>query len=147
MTILIVVKSKGNGNTMQIAEAMAEAVSATITSLEDVNKYKLERYDLIGLGSGIFLGKHYKELISFAKTLNNKNYFVFSTSGYNNLKTVNEALVKLLEAGGKTVLGDFACRGVFLGKNKGHPNSDDFDNAQSFISEIVEKYSQIGNYS
>lgn len=125
---------------MQIAEAMTEVAPATITPLEDVNNYKLEGYDLIGLGSGIFLGKHYNDLIKFAKTVKSKNCFVFSTSGYSNLKKVNGALVKLLKAGGNNVLGAFACRGVFLGKNKGHPNTDDFDNAQKFIGEVVEKY-------
>ncbi|MCH5148407.1 MAG: flavodoxin [Clostridiales bacterium] len=143
MKILIIVKSKGTGNTMQIAEAMAEAVPATITALEEVHNYNLEGYDLIGLGSGIFFGKHYKDLIKFAETLKAKNCFVFSTSGYNNLEKVNGALVKLLEAGGNNVLGSFACRGVFLGKNKGHPNTDDFDNAQKFIGEVIEKYNHI----
>ena len=142
MRILIIVKSKGAGNTMQIAEAMSEAAPASITTLEDVNNYKLEEYDLIGLGSGIFLGKHYKDLIKFAKTLKSKNCFVFSTSGYNNLNKVNSTLVKLLNDRGNNVLGAFACRGIFLGKNKGHPNSDDFDNAQKFIGEVIKKYNQ-----
>ena len=128
---------------MQIAEAMSEAIPAIITSLEDAGKHNLANYDLIGLGSGIFLGKHYKDLIKFAKILKNKNCFVFSTSGYNNLNKVNNALVKLLENNENTVLGSFSCRGIFLGKNKGHPDIDDFDNAQKFITEVAEKYAQI----
>ena len=142
MKILLIVKSKGSGNTMQIAEAMAEACPAIITSLEDAGNYNAEEFDLVGLGSGIFLGKHYKQLFNFAKTVNNKNCFVFSTSGCNNLKKVNASLIKLLESEGKTVWGSFACRGVFLGINKGHPNADDFDDAQKFITEVVEKFSQ-----
>ena len=142
MKILLIVKSKGSGNTMQIAEAMAESCPAIITSLEDVGNYNPEEFDLVGLGSGIFLGKHYKQLINFAKTLNNKNCFVFSTSGCNNLNKVNNSLIKLLQDSGKNVLGSFACRGVFLGINKGHPNMDDFDDAQKFITEVIEKYNQ-----
>lgn len=142
MKILIIVKSKGKGNTMQIAEAMAEVSPATITSLEDAKNYNLEEYDLVGLGSGIFLGKHYKDLIKFAESVNNKSCFVFSTSGYNNLSKVNDSLIKLLEKGGNCVLGSFACRGVFVGMNKGHPNTEDFDDAQKFITEVIQKHNQ-----
>lgn len=127
---------------MQIAEAMAEAAPITITYLDDVKNYNIEEYDIVGLGSGIFLGKHYKDLLKFAKKVTNKFCFVFSTSGYNDLKKVNNALVKLLKSKGKTVLGAFACRGAFLGINKGHPNAEDFDNAQQFINEVIDKYNQ-----
>ena len=142
MKILVIVQSKQKGNTMQVAEAMAEAAPITISQLEDVKNYNLEEYDIVGLGSGIFLGKHYKGLIKFAKTVNNKYCFVFSTSGYNSLNKVNNALIKLLEDNKKTVLGSFACRGAFLGKNKGHPDMEDFDNAQQFITDVIEKYNQ-----
>lgn len=141
MKILIIVKSKGN--TMQIAEAMADVSPATITSLEDVTNYNLEEYDIVGLGSGIFLGKHYKDLIKFAGTVTNKYCFVFSTSGYNDLNKVNNSLIKLLVDSGKTVLGSFACRGVFLGKNKSHPDTEDFDNAQKFINEVIDYYNNL----
>lgn len=142
MKILIIVKSKHQDNTLKLAEAMSEAAPATVVQLEDANNYNLNEYDVVGLGSGIFLGKHYKELIKFADTVENKYCFVFSTSGFNDLKKVNAALIKLLEGKGKTVLGSYACRGYFalLGKNKGHPDIDDFDNAQKFINEIIEKY-------
>lgn len=143
MKILVIVKSKKKGNTMQIAEAMAEVSPTTITTLEDVTNYNLEEYDIVGLGSGVFLGKHYKDLIKFAGTVNNKYCFVFSTSGYNDLNKVNNSLIKLLEENGKNVLGSFACRGVFCGINKGHPDTEDFDDAQKFINEVIEKYNQI----
>lgn len=143
MKILIVVKSKRKGNTMQVAEAMAEVAPVTITELENTNCYNTDEYDIIGLGSGIFLGKHYNDLIKYAGSVNNKYSFVFSTSGFNNLNKVNRTLIKLLEGNGKTVLGSFTCRGVFLGKNKGHPDIGDFDNAQKFIGDVIEKYNQI----
>lgn len=141
MKILIVVKSKGN--TMQVAEAIAEVSPVTITSLEDVGNYNLEEYDIVGLGSGIFLGKHYKDLIKFAGTVNNKYCFVFSTSGYNDLNKVNNSLIQLLVDSGKTVLGSFSCRGAFIGINKGHPNTEDFDNAQKFINEVIDYYNKL----
>lgn len=128
---------------MQIAEAMAEVAPVTIVELENANNCKPEEYDIIGLGSGIFLGKHYKELIKFAETIQNKYCFVFSTSGYNDLRKVNNALINQLESKGQSVLGSFACRGVFLGIHKGHPDINDFDDAQSFIGEVIEKYNQL----
>lgn len=142
MKILIIVKSKRKGNTMQVAEAMAEVAPVTVTDLENAKGFNIDEYDVIGLGSGIFLGKHYKEIIKFSGTVNNKFCFVFSTSGFNDLNKVNNALIKHLEGQGNTLLGSFTCRGVFLGKHKGHPDMEDFDSAQSFIAEVIEKYNQ-----
>ncbi len=131
---------------------MSEAAPVTIAGLDDAKCYNLEEYDVIGFGGGIYYGKHGKELMEFAETVpdNNKYCFVFSTSGTKNFQKNNRALVKLLESKNKTVLGSFGCRGLdkffifslFGGLNKGHPDIQDFDNAQQFICEVVEKYKE-----
>lgn len=150
MKILILVKSKHNDNTLKIAEAMSEVAPVTVVNLHDVNHYKLNEYDVVGYGSGIYYGKHDKELIKFVEGLDNeKSYtFVFSTSGSKTFDKNNAALVKLLERKNKVVLGTFGCLGLdkfFIfalggGINKGKPDMDDFDAAQQFICGIVEKY-------
>lgn len=150
MKILIIVKSKHNDNTMQIAEAMSEAAPVTVTELQNAKNYKLNEYDVVGFGSGIYFGKHDKELFEFIKPLCDelKYCFVFSTSGSKNFEKNNSALVKLLESKSKVVLGSFGCLGLdkffifrlFGGLNKGHPGVDDFDAAQNFIVDVMKKY-------
>lgn len=153
MKILIIVKSKHHDNTMKIAEAMSEVAPATVIDLDYAKFYKLSEYDIVGFGSGIYYGKHAKELFDFIKPLCNKNKycFVFSTSGSKNYEKNNRALIKLLESKNKTVLGSFGCQGLdkffifglFGGMNKGRPNTEDFDAAQEFITEIIKKYENL----
>lgn len=151
MKILIIVKSKHNDNTLKIAEAMSEAAPVTLTDLENADKYNLGEYDIVGFGSGIYFGKHDKDLMKFAEKADFKAYtFVFSTSGSNSFAKNNGALVKLLEGRNKTVLGSFGCLGLdkffifglFGGINKIHPDTDDYDAAQQFITDVVKKYEE-----
>ena len=153
MKILIVIKSYHNENTMKVAEAMAEVAPVTITPLENVKSYNLNEYDIIGFGSGIYYGKHDKELISFIEGLdNNSGYsFVFSTSGTKNFDKNNKHLKDLLISKNKTVLGTFGCLGLdkffifslFGGLNKKRPNMEDFEKAQQFILGIIDKYNEL----
>lgn len=153
MKILIIVKSKHNDNTLKIAEAMAESAPATVCDLEHAEYFKLSDYDVVGFGSGIYYGRHDKELFKFIEKLcDKKKYcFVFSTSGSKNFEKNNSALVKLLESKNKIVLGSFGCQGLdkffifklFGGLNKGKPDLQDFEAAQCFIEDIMTKYQQI----
>ncbi|MDE6104545.1 MAG: flavodoxin [Clostridia bacterium] len=153
MKILVVIKSKHQGNTQKIAEAMAEVAPVTITMLEDVKNYKLSEYDIVGFGSGIYFGKHDKELLKFVEGVCDKKAysFVFSTSGTKSFEKNNSALVKLLESKNKVVLGSFGCQGLdkfFIfklggGLNKNHPDMEDFEAAQQFILDVIKKYNKL----
>ena len=153
MKILLIIKSTHQQNTLKIAEAMSEVAPLTVVELEIAKNYNFKEYDIVGFGSGIYYGKHDKELIEFVKTLCDKPAysFVISTSGTNNYQKYNKALVTLLESKNKTVLGSFGCKGLdkffvfklFGGLNKDHPNEADFDAAQQFIIEVMEKYEQL----
>lgn len=153
MKILTIVKSKHNDNTLKIAEAMSEVAPLTVVRFEDAKHYKLSEYDIVGFGSGIYFGKHDKELLKFVKGLcDEKRFsFVFSTSGSKNFEKNNRTLIKLLEKKNKVVLGSFGCLGLdkffifalFGGMNKNHPDVDDFDAAQQFITDIMKKYKEI----
>ncbi|MDE5721263.1 MAG: flavodoxin [Clostridia bacterium] len=146
MKILIVVKSKHQGNTQKIAEAMAEVAPVTIAMLEDLKCYKLSEFDIVGFGSGIYFGKHDNELIKCVKGLCNKKAysFVFSTSSSKNFRKNNSSLIKLLESKNKVVLGSFGCLGygklLFIPISRNHPDIDDFEGAQKFILDIIERY-------
>ena len=148
MKILTIVDSTHLGNTMKIAEAMAETVDMAITTFDKVEKYRLDDFDLVGYGSGIYFGKHSKKLMELVEKQDNgkANVFVFSTSGTGNVKN-NSALEELLKSKNKDVLGSFCCKGhdkfamfkLVGGLNKGRPDGRDLENARRFIMNVVNK--------
>ena len=84
MKSLIVVFSYHHKNTQRVAEVMAKVLDAQVKSPQQTVLEELSQYDLVGFGSGIDSGKHYKEILDFAHNLpqvTNKKAFVFSTSG------------------------------------------------------------------
>lgn len=149
MKLLAIVKSGEYGNTMQIAEAMAEVAPLTIAPFEDLKYYNPNEYDAVGFGGGINAGSHSKELIEYVKKLKAvpAYSFVFSTSATKAYARHNKKLVRLLERKGSVVVSSFGCRGYcnlaifrpFGGINKGHPDGDDFDAAQAFIQDTVKR--------
>ena len=153
MKILLIVKSTHQQNTLKIAEAMSEVAPLTVVELENANCYNLFDYDIVGFGSGIYYGRHDKEVIKFVEDLPDKHLysFVISTSGSAKHSKYNKALATLLEKKNKPVLGTFGCKGLdkffifklFGGLNKTHPDENDFDKAQQFIIEVMEKYEQL----
>lgn len=149
MKILAIISSTHMGNTRKIAEAMANAAPVTIAEIDDISKYHLHDYDIVGFGSGIYFGKHDAKIMEFVEKLCDKEAysFVFSTSGSANFLKYNKPLVDLLESKHKVVLGSFGCKaldkfGPFQwigGINKGHPDENDLKQAQAFIKEVIQK--------
>ena len=155
MKTLIVYKSYHRMNTEKVAKAMAEAMNAQFTKVEDVRPEELAEYDLIGFGSGIYGLKHHRALIDLIETMPpmDKNVFVFSTTG--NFREVNHRLIKeKLTEKGCHIVGEFTCFGEFAGalrlnrdwkgalafiggKNKGHPDEKDLENARAFAEGLL----------
>ena len=153
MKILAIVESPHQGNTLKIAEAMAETAPMDIVSVADAPNYNPEDYDIIAFGSGIYAGKHDRKLLKFVNSFcddKNAYTFVFSTSGTGGVE-YNKGLINLLEKKNKTVLGSFACKGLdkffilklFGGTNKGRPNEQDFKDARIFILDVMKKYEEV----
>jgi len=150
MKILIVVESKHLGNTRKVAVAMSEVAPITITDIKGASRYDFFDYDIVGFGSGIYMGKHDQRLLKFVDSLCDKEAytFVFSTSGGPDFEQNNNPLVDILKRKNKKVLGVFSCLGLdkfFIlrlmgGMNKGHPNDEDLKHAQEFILGIIAKY-------
>jgi hypothetical protein len=73
---------------------------------------------------------------------------VFSTSGSTNFEKNNKKIKDALNSKNKKVLGTFGCKGLdkfFIfklvgGLNKHSPDFSDFENAQNFILDVIEKY-------
>ncbi len=150
MKILIIVNSSHRQNTRQIAEAMAEVAPAVIADIENIGEYNTDDYDLIGFCSGIYAGKFGSDIVKFAKNMSDKQQdaFVFSTSGTGKPEKYNADFVKVIESKNKRVLGSSGCKGLckwFIfalvgGIAKGHPDMDDFEAAQQFITEVMQKH-------
>lgn len=147
MKVLIIYSSVHRGNTEKIAKTMAESIDADILSYEDVDKYNILDYDLVGFGSGIYYGKPGKDFVEFIDslpTVKNKRAFVFTTSGKGDSSYSEKLAAKVSENGFKNV-GEFSCKSfdawgplkLIGGINKGRPNSDDLKSAQDFVKKLI----------
>lgn len=113
MKTLIVCLSVHHGNTKKIADAIGAVLRAEVLSPRDVEVAALGGYDLIGFGSGIAFGKHYKGLLKLVDGLPalSKKASVFSTRGTRRLWSYHLALKRQLEEKGLTIVGEFSCWG------------------------------------
>jgi flavodoxin len=140
MKTLIICKSVHHGNTEKVAKAMAEVLGAKIAQPEEIDPATLAEYDLIGFGSGIYLGKHHKTLLDLAGRLSPQKMaaFVFSTCGSG--KNQHRVLREILRQRGFAIRGEFTCAGFdtygpfkFIGGlKKGHPDERDLEDARAF---------------
>ena len=134
---------------------MAEAASAEVVSPEEAEQADLSGFDVIGLGSGIYFGKHSKKIMDFAEKHIDRRVasFVFSTSGTAGFDKNNRALAELLRCKSRAVLGTFGCLGhdefaIFKlvgGLNKGRPDGTDMENARRFMMSVAERYEKLGS--
>jgi len=150
MKALMVYVSVHHGNTEKVAKAMANILDADLVQVKQVDAITLERYDLIGFGSGIYFGKHHEGILDFVDklpVLNNKKAFIFSTSGLRKIPLVHDfdkPLRKRLERKGFDIVGEFSCRGLDTyratrlvgGVNKGRPNAGDLKEAEDFAKSL-----------
>jgi flavodoxin len=151
--ILIILFSSQNNNTVKIANVMAKILDAEVKSPQQVDFNDLQKYDLIGFGSGIFDGKHHVSLLERVDRLSlfsNKKTFIFSTSGVsrNSLPERDDphtALREILITKGFNIVGEFNCVGfnnnsflkIIGGMNKGRPNNDDLRQAEEFARNLL----------
>lgn len=116
----------------------------------EVDPNGLSEYDLVGFGSGISFGKHYKVLLDFAEKLPqvaSKKVFIFSTSGQTGkTEGFHKLLREKLQSKGFEVAGEFNCAGfdtygllkIGGGIKKGHPNEDDLKEAEKFAQSLAQ---------
>jgi len=146
MKALIIYFSVHHGNTEKVAKVMANVLDASLLQIRQADASMLERYDLIGFGSGIYFGKHHQSLLDFVDNLpvlTNKKAFIFSTSGLRKIRFVHDfdrPLKERLQQKGLNIIGEFSCRGLDTyratrlvgGINKGRPNARDLRQAEDF---------------
>ena len=152
---LLIVYSYHHMNTDKIARTMAKVLDAVIKRPNDMKVNDLERYDLVGFGSGIYGAKHHRTLLKLADQLpqaDGRKAFLFSTFGapaiaanekfiHDNHTQLRERLVKK----GYVIVDEFACAGLntnsflklFGGLNRGRPNDEDLENAREFAWKLT----------
>jgi flavodoxin len=149
MNTLIIYNSTHHGNTEKIANIMANTLKAKLLNCCEVNAEVLAGYDLIGIGSGIYFGKHHKSILELIDTLPamNINAFIYSTRGGTPTWLNHRKLRKKLLEKGFKIIGEFSCRGYDTvgplkyigGINKRRPNKVDFKKAENFAMGLLEQ--------
>lgn len=148
MKTLIVYASVHHDNTAKIANVLAEVLNAKLIKPADFQPELLESYDLIGFGSGIYVGKYHRTLLSVVTALprvREKQSFLFSTSG-RGVGSYNQPVAALLRKKGFLVTADFACKGwdsfgpfkLIGGIAKNRPNHDDLEAAKTFAQKLMD---------
>ena len=148
MKTLIICKSIHHGNTQKVAEVIADVLEAKLMKPEELDINTVAEYDLVGFGSGIYYGKHHRDLLNLVDNLpsaRGKKAFIFSTSGTGekNIKR-NHRLIKE-----KLVVGFYHRWRIFLpgmgyfrllkligGINKGRPDEQDLKRAEDFARHL-----------
>lgn len=152
---VLVVVSYHHNNTKKIANVFAKFLDAQIKSPQEINPDRLQEYDVIGFGSGIYSAKHHESLLELADKLpktKDKKVFLFSTAALTNEKKIikdHSTLKEKFESKGYIIIDDFQCKGVntnsflkyFGGMNKGRPNTQDFKHAEEF-AKCLKRYTQ-----
>jgi len=153
--VLIIYMSIHHGNTKKVAERMAEVFGAEMLRPAEIPDLDiLNKYDLVGFGSGIYFGKFHRELERFVDSLSpmeGKNAFVFSTSGASSKNFLNRSgtpgFLNKLTGKGFILVAEFNCLafdtwgylGWIGGINKGRPNDKDLSDAEEFAKKLKAK--------
>ena len=152
MKSLLVLFSYHHNNTEKIANVFAKVLDAQIKTPQQITPEELQKYNLIGFGSGIYGGKHHKSLLDLADKLpqvTNGKTFIFSTSGVTqkNQPEIHLPLGEKLQSKGYMIVDEFNCKGFntnsfmkyFGGMNKGRPNAEDLKHAEEFAQNLKQK--------
>jgi flavodoxin len=154
MNSLLVVFSYHHKNTEKIANVFARVLDAQIKTPQQIDPEELQKYSLVGFGSGIYGAKHHKSLLDLADKLpqvNTKKAILFSTSSNVFKVTPKDTIAKdhselreKLQSKGYTIVDEFNCKGFntnsfskyFGGINKGRPNAEDLEHAEEFAQNL-----------
>jgi flavodoxin len=156
MKTAIIYVSIHHGNTEKIAKEIANILEAKLLKAEEANPESLWEFDLLGFGSGIYYGKHHKNLLRLihaSPIMQRKKAFVFSTAGVSdrliekNLHTNHQTIRDALAGKKFDIIGEFSCCGFMTwayyrllgGRNKGRPNPDDLRRARIFAENLREE--------
>ncbi len=141
MKIKVACYSK-TGNTMKVAEAIAEKLNITADKVS--SKIQYEDVDLLFLGGAIYASKLDETLIGFIDSLTAdkvKKVAVFGT--YLGDNVICEKIKELVKNRDIEVLDEcFSCKGkAFLVLNRNHPSKEELKGAVKFAESISKSIS------
>ena len=140
--------SRHHGNTRRVLEAMAGEGEVDLVDVTARRAVRLEAYDCIGFASGIYFGKFHDSVTAFVRQHLPREKPVFFVCTYGGGKgTSTKVLSEIAKERDCPVLGEFGCRGydtfgpfkLVGGIAKGHPDTQDLENARGFFRQIRER--------
>lgn len=147
---LIIYESIYNGNTVKLARAMAQTLGCSMVKAERAMSMNLDEYQTIGLGSGIYFGRHHPRLFEIVGRLNSlrQDVFIFSSRGNPFLGKYHQPLKEMLTEKGKRIIGEFSVTGydatgpwvIIGGGHKGKPDEKDLRKASRFARKTMPEY-------
>jgi ferredoxin len=147
---IIIYESIYNGNTYKLARAMAQAIGCRIITSREAVSLNLNEFETIGLGSGIYFGRHHPKLFELVENLDSahQNVFIISSRGNPFLGNYHQPLKDVLIEKGKHVMGEFSVRGfdetgpwvIIGGGHKGKPDERDLKRAVRFVQKVLPQY-------
>ena len=147
---IIICESIYNGNTLKLARVMAQTLGCSCITVDEAMTRKLENYETIGLGSGIYFGKHHPKLFEVLEKLNldQQDVFIFSSRGNPFLGKYHQPLKDALCLKNKNVIGEFSVRGydetgpwvIIGGGHRGKPDEKDLKKAVRFVQKAMPQY-------
>ena len=147
MKSIVIYESVHHNNTEKIAKVIAKELGSELVNVRNMNIDDINKYDLVGFGSGIYYSKVHKNIKNFIEKIENadkQKSFIFITSGRVK-KDFSEKFKELLVFKGFDVISTFSCKGfdtfgplkLIGGINKGKPNEEDLANARDFAKSLI----------
>lgn len=147
---IIICESIYNNNSLKLASAMAQTLGCRLITADEARSYNLNDYQTIGLGSGIYFGRHHPKLFELVKQLNSEkqDVFIFSSRGNPFLGKYHLPLKAVLRQKNKNITGEFSVRAydetgpwvIIGGGNKGKPNEKDLKKAVRFAQKTMPQH-------
>ena len=148
--IVIIYESKHQGNTYKLVKKISDKYKIEIINAAEPSAVNLDKYDIIGLASGIDFGKFYKSVENFAKQnlpMKKKVFFIYTCAM--DRKGFTDSIKEIVLEKEGIILGEFGCKGyntygpwkIIGGMKKKHPTEKEVESAMKFFEYIVKKES------
>ena len=137
--------SRHHGNTLTVLKAMAQVGEVDLIDVTVRQVVHLEEYDCIGFASGIYGFEFQKAVVEFARQYLPQGKPVFFVYTYGGAKGSGaKSVAEIAREKNCPVLGEFSCKGydtfgpfkLIGGIAKGHPDTQDLENARKFYRKI-----------
>lgn len=144
MRTAIVYASVHHGNTKKIVKAIEEVFEVDLIDATKAQERDLSEYDVIGLASGIYMGKYHQRLLNFITINLPQEKRVFFIATYGIKRNYDKSILAAMEGRNARVIGRFGCPGydtyglfkLFCGIRKGHPDAEDIAAALEFCRKL-----------